>query len=141
MRVCRLDAATIDVERLSAKHPGIWEVQRNVERLITHGQTQGHWRIPGLKFRRGAESASVWKAKMIYPPLGGKQSGLRCIYECITIDGVALAVVLMSYLHQGGKAEQENRKLLGRRFQSYEATTEGIRDLDFSDTDSYLDTY
>ncbi|MBA2520681.1 MAG: hypothetical protein H0V24_13525 [Chloroflexia bacterium] len=81
--------------------------------------------ISGLGFTRHDQPALVYKARVLYPPLGGKSSGLRYVYEWFRLDSTECAVVLSVYVHQGGKSDQDNRALIRQRFQSYEATADG----------------
>lgn len=139
MRVFRLFAATNDVEALTKKHRDIWVAARQFERVLTHGLLTREHHIPGLGLTRHDQPALISKARVLYPPLGGKSSGLRYVYERFRLNSAEYAVVLSVYVHQGGKSEQDNRALLRQRFLSYEATADGLRNLDNSDTDSYLD--
>ena len=136
MKVYRHFQATNDVERLRKKHRDIWESVHQFERLLAHGQTHGHDRYPGLRLNRGDEPADIWKSRVIYPPLGGKRSGLRYVYERLTIDGEDFAVALTIYIHQDNARESGIQARIRERFTSYEATLAGLRSLERSDADS-----
>ena len=135
MKLYRHFQATNDVERLRKKHRDIWESVLQLERLLAHGQTHGHDRYAGLRLRRDDESADIWKSRVIYPPLGGKRSGLRYVYERLTIDGEDIAVALTIYVHQDNVRESEIQARIRERFASYEATPSGLRTLERSEAD------
>ncbi len=135
MKVYRHFQATNDVERLRKKHRDIWESVLQFERLLAHGQTHGHDRYAGLRLHRGEEPADIWKSRIIYPPLGGKRSGLRYVYERLTIDGNDYAVALTIYVHQANVRESEIQARIRERFASYEATSSGLRSLEHSEAD------
>lgn len=86
MRVYRAPQATNEVERLSRKHCDLWHYVEPFERLLANGQTHGHEPYPGLRLTRGGVPASIWKARVIVPHLGGKRSGLRYVYERLQIE-------------------------------------------------------
>jgi hypothetical protein len=135
VRVFRHVQATNDVERLRKKHRAIWESILQFERLLAHGQTHGHDRYAGLGLNRGDAPAEIWKSRVIYPPLGGKRSGLRYIYERVVIDGEDYAVALTIYVHQDDVRESEIRERIRERVQGYDATTAGLRSLERSIAD------
>lgn len=139
MRVYRLYEATTDVEALSTKHQGLWDAAKKFERLLANELVPREFRLSGLGLSRHGQPAAIFKARVLYPQLRGKSSGPRYIYERFTLEDVEYAVVLIVYVHQGGKSEQENRALIKQRFQLYNATMESLRKLDHTDTDSYFD--
>ncbi|MDQ3695751.1 MAG: hypothetical protein M3464_19350 [Chloroflexota bacterium] len=80
MRVIRLFAATNDLEVLAKKHRDIWDAARQFERILTHGLLTREHQIPRLGLTRNDQPAAIYKARVLYPPLGGKASGLRYVY-------------------------------------------------------------
>ena len=136
MKVYRHFQATNDIERLRKKHRDIWESVHQFERLLAHGQTHGHDRYPGLRLIRCEVPAAIWKSRVVYPPLGGKRSGLRYVYERLTIDGEDFAVALTIYIHQDNVRESDILERIRDRFTSYEATLAGLRSLGRSEADS-----
>lgn len=135
MKVLRVPQATSDIERLRKKHPELWTFIEQFERLLAHGQTHGHDRYPGLRLSRVGNPASIWKARVIYPPLGGKRSGLRYVYERLTVDDEEYAVALAVYVHQEGDKEHDIRARLVERSTSFEATKEGLKTLERANVD------
>jgi hypothetical protein len=115
--------------------PDIWESVHQFERLLAHGQTHGHDRYAGLRLVRGDEPAEIWKSRVIYPPLGGKSSGLRYVYERLELDGEDYAVALTIYIHQDNIRESDIQARIRERFTSYEATLTGLRGLERSEVD------
>lgn len=138
MRVYRLHKATNEIEGLDGKYRGTWDEITRFERLLSHLQTHGHERMPGLQLQRHGQPAAIWKAKVLHPLLGGKSSGLRYIYERFVLGGEDYAVALTVYVHQERNKETEVRSRIRQRFESFDATTEGLRKLDGSDTDKLL---
>lgn len=139
MRVYRCFEATNEVEKLTSKYRTVWEYVENFERLLSNGFTHGHERYSGLKLQRGDEPAAIWKSKIIYPQLGGKRSGLRYVYERLTIGEDEYAVALTVYIHQSGGRESDVIARIRQRSHSFEATAEGLRRLDRSHTEGLAD--
>jgi len=138
VRVYRVQQATNEIVRLDGKHRSLWESITQFERLLSNGQTHGHMPYSNLKLRRDGSPASVWKGRVIYPPLGGKRSGLRYVYERVEIGNDEYAVALTVYVHQEGNKESDAIDRIRKRSQSFEATMQGLRALDGSDTDMLL---
>jgi hypothetical protein len=136
VKVYRHFQATNDVERLRKKHRDIWESVHQFERLLAHGQTHGHDRYAGLGISRGNVPAEIWKSRVIYPPLGGKRSGLRYVYERLTIDGEDYAVALTIYIHQDDVRESAVRDRIRERCSSYDATLAALRALEQTTADA-----
>jgi len=133
VRVYRLNAVGTEVERLHHKYKGskgVWDQIEQFERLLSNDQTQGHSRISNLHLKRGNIPASIWKARVLHPQLGGKRSGLRYVYERFAVDGEEYAVALTIYVHQDDKNESQIRSLIQKRFSEVEATAEGLRRLE-----------
>lgn len=139
MRVYRLHQATNEVEQLCKKHRELWDSVTQFERLLSHGQTHGHVLYPKLRLTRGDGPASIWKSRIIFPPLGGKRSGLRYVYERVTIEREEHAIALAIYVHQEGGNEADVIARIRDRFGTYEATPDGLRRLDGSDTGRVLE--
>ncbi len=135
MKLYRCFEATNEVVKLDMKYKGLWESVEQFERLLSSGQTHGHQRYPGLGLQRGGEPASIWKSRVIHPQLGGKSSGLRYIYERMTINGDEYAVALTVYVHQQSIKEADVVKRIQQRCRSFEATLDGIRVLERSPTE------
>lgn len=109
------------------------------ERLLSHGQTHSHTRYPILRLSRDGAPASIWKSRVIYPPLGGKSSELRYVYERLGVGGEECAVGLTVYVHQQGAKESDVVARIRERSSSFEATPEALRKLDGLDTEQLLD--
>jgi hypothetical protein len=128
----RCVAATSEIERLDAKHRDVWKSIDEFERLLVAGLAVAHDLYPALGLRRGDESARIFKARVLCRSLGGKSSGLRYVYERLTIDGEEHAIALTVYIHQQGAKEHDIVKKIKDRFSSYDATADGIRLLEKS---------
>ncbi len=138
MKLYRLHQATNEVERLGRKYRDIWRSVNQFERLLSHGQIHGHSLIPNLRLQRNGQPASIWKSRVIYPPLGGKSSGLRYVYERVQLQGEDYAVALTIYVHQEGGSEAGVIARIREHSASFDATPDGLRKLDGSDTESLL---
>lgn len=138
MRVYRLHKAISEIEGLDGKYRGTWDEITRFERLLSNLQVHGHQRFPQLHLQRKGQPAAIWKAKVLHPQLGGKQSGLRYIYERFTLGAEEYAVALTVYIHQQRNKESEVRSRIRQRFDSFDVTPEGLQKLDGFDTDSLL---
>lgn len=115
MRLYRVRQATNEIVKLDGKHRDLWESVTQFERLLSHGQTHGHT-----------------------SSLGGKRSGLRYVYERVTIGNEEYAVALTVYVHQEGNKESDVVDRIRKRSQFVDATPQGFRALDGSDTQMLL---
>lgn len=136
MRVCRLFKATTEIDALHGKYKNVWDEIAKFERLLAANQILGHQRVPGLHLARDGEHASIWKARVLHPRLGGKRSGLRYVYERLWIDGEEYAVALTVYVHQEGARESEIIARIRERSGWIETTPAGLRELDCAASDS-----
>lgn len=130
MKLYRCYTATTEIERLGAKYHGLWQSVEQFERLLSHGIIHGHDRYSGLQLYRGTEPASIWKARVIRPQLGGKRSGIRNVYERLAVYDEDYAVTLAVYLHQQSDKESEIIARIRQRSRSFEATIDGLRSLE-----------
>jgi hypothetical protein len=130
LNVYRCLEATRDIHTLRKKHRQILGPIENFERILAGGRTDGHNRWNGLKLLRNDVPASIWKARVIVPQLGGASSGLRYVYERFTVADQECAIGLIVYLHQQGSKEHEIRERVRERSKSIEATAAALRDLE-----------
>lgn len=135
MRVYRCPDATGDIIALSGKHRKIMESIEQFERLLAADMTPGHERIPNLGLSRDGIPASIWKGRVLYPPLGGKRQGPRYIYERVTVENTEYAIALVIYLHKDHKDEVNGRELACKRFELFDGTPNGLRRLELSPVD------
>lgn len=123
MKVYRVDQATRDIDKLAKRYRTISKNVEEFERILASGQQQGHDRYSRLELLRDGEPASIWKAKVVVPQLGGKRSGLRYIYEQINYQGEVYAIGLLAYVHQTGiKKEDQVIATIRERFAIYQDT-------------------
>lgn len=136
MRVCRLFKATLEIDALHGKYKRVWDEIAKFERLLAANQNHGHQRVPGLRLARDGEPASIWKARVLHPQLGGKSSGLRYVYERLWIEDEEYAVALTIYVHQAGARESELIARIRERSGGIESTPAGLSALDCAAGDS-----
>jgi hypothetical protein len=122
VKVYRIGQADRDIEKLTKRYRTIGTNVNEFERILASGQQQGHDRYSGLGLLRDGQPASIWKAKVIVPQLGGKRSGLRYIYEQIDFQGEMYAIGLMAYVHQSGMSEDQVIATIRERFGKYTDT-------------------
>lgn len=133
MRVYRHFRATTDIEKLNSKYRGNNGVKEQIhqfERLLSNDYTHGHERYPNLRLDREGAPASIWKARVHHPQLGGKRSGLRYVYERFVVAGEEYAVALTIYVHPELRKESDVQRRIRDRFADVEATPDGIRRLE-----------
>lgn len=85
--------------------------------------------------RRGEHPADIRKGRIVVPHLGGKRSGQCYVYERITIERIDYLVGLTMYLHQGGPSELDVRSIVRERWDDFDGTKEGLRNLERIDTE------
>lgn len=132
MRVYRHRKVGTEIIRIGKKHRShdLDEYVRAFERLMVAGQFPGHGEIPGLGLTRGGSPASIWKGRVIFPPLGGKSHGPRYIYERIEVGGEEIFVCLTIYTHQDGTKEQDARDRACERWLDFDGTVPGSKALE-----------
>jgi hypothetical protein len=136
LKICRLPQATSEIDTLHGKYRNVLEEIARFERLLAANQNHGHQRALGLGLTRHEEPASIWKARVLHPQLGGKCSGLRYVYERLWIDGEEYAIALTVYVHQEGMKESEVVARIRQRTRAIEGTTDGLRTLECFLTDA-----
>lgn len=107
MDLYRCLEATREIHRLRKKYRDIVDYITPFERLLSKDMRSAHQQYPGLGLTRPAGPASIWKARVVYPPLGGASSGLRYVYERLDIEGEIVIVALKVYVHQSGIKESD----------------------------------
>lgn len=130
-----MQRATLEIDALQGKYRNVYDAVAQFERLLAANQNHGHQRIPGLRLSRAGEPASVWKARVLHPQLGGKSSGLRYVYERLWIEGNEYAIALTVYVHQQGSKESDVIAHIRDRSERVGATVDGLRELDCSPLD------
>ncbi|MGH8730014.1 MAG: hypothetical protein ACREV9_18050, partial [Burkholderiales bacterium] len=114
--------AATEIDALHGKYKHVWPEIEKFERLLAANYNHGHQRVPGLHLTRDCEPASIWKARVLHPRLGGKRSGLRYVYERLWIGDEEYAVALTAYVHQEGAKESEIIARIRERFDWIETT-------------------
>lgn len=96
-----------EIHRLRKKHRDIVDFIIPFERLLSKDLRSGRQQYPGLGLVRPSGPSSIWKARVVDPPLGGASSGLRYVYERLVIEGETVIVTLKVYVHQTGIKESD----------------------------------
>ncbi len=126
MRVFRLYQCNREIQSLNRKYRTVDTDIGFVETLL---RNDGH--LPAdpysnLQYRRNGEPVRVFKARVLVRQLGGKRSGLRLVYEILDAGGVRCCVLLHTYLHAQDINENEVRKTILARVDSYDVSLESI---------------
>lgn len=127
MRVFRLHRCNREIQTLNKKYRTVDTDIGYIETLMLNDGHLSADPYPNLQYRRNDDPVRVLKARVLVPQLGGKSSGLRLIYEVLDVSGVRCCVLLHTYLHAQDVKENEVRKTILARIDSYETSLESIR--------------
>lgn len=126
MRIYRTHQCDRELRRLQKNYRSTEKALEYFENLLRGDFSVPSDQVPGLRLHRNNVPLVVYKARVLVPELGGKNSGLRLVYEVLDTDGGRCAVELTLYVHQRGDSEREVRQRIADRCKEYEATVDSL---------------
>lgn len=133
MRIARCPSADREIKRLSKGSSDVSSAVTEFERLLSEGFAPPGDRYSQLGLKRGHLDAEVWKCRVALKH-SGKKSGLRYVFERLTVNGDDWVICLGVYMHSAGVDEEHKRREAYRdRFKSLDVDSdlEGLEEFSF----------